>query len=178
MARLQGLTVICAVTLSRRVGVLTALGEPAEAERAAAESDALLEGLPPSQPLIYSAARKAICRLGHEPARMIEAVAAIAGPQLERIPPPSQCLPLLALTRAEIALGRIGQAARWVEQSAAVTERMPLPASPSASATSPSSSRAGAPTARSPRRCSCRRRPSRTTCPGSTPSSACAREPS
>jgi hypothetical protein len=57
MARLQGLDMICAVTLSRRVGVLTARGERAEAERAALESDAMLERVPKSQPAIFAAAR-------------------------------------------------------------------------------------------------------------------------
>jgi DNA-binding CsgD family transcriptional regulator len=128
MARLQGLDMICAVTLSRRVGVLTARGERTEAQRAAVESDAMLEHLPASQPAIFAAARNAICRLEHDPARMIDAVIEIAGERIERIPPPTQAPPVLALVRATIALGRLDEAARWSEQLSALVERLPLPA--------------------------------------------------
>jgi DNA-binding CsgD family transcriptional regulator len=128
MARLQGLELICAVTLSRRVGVLTARGERAEAERSAVESDAMLEHLPASQPAVFAAARNAICRLGHDPERMIDAVTEIAGERIERIPPPSQAPPVLALVRATIALGRVDEAARWSQQLSALVARMPLPA--------------------------------------------------
>jgi DNA-binding CsgD family transcriptional regulator len=59
---------------------------------------------------------------------MIEAVTEIAGERIERIPPPSQAPPVLALVRAEIALGRVDEAARWSAQLAALVERLPLPA--------------------------------------------------
>jgi ATP/maltotriose-dependent transcriptional regulator MalT len=128
MARLQELDALCAITLSRRVGVLTALGERAEAERAAAASDEMLERVPASQPAIWSATRNAIARLAHDPERMLAAVAAIAGEGLERIPPPSQAPAVLPLVRAMIALGRVDEAARWSERLSALAERMPLPA--------------------------------------------------
>jgi DNA-binding NarL/FixJ family response regulator len=120
MARLQGLSIAVGLGLSRRASVLAARGEPAESEQAAAQSTALLEGRGSTMPIVSSQARNVACRFAHDPERLIDAMLAVAGPHLERITPSSRSQPLLALTRAAIATGRIGDARRWAEQLAAV----------------------------------------------------------
>lgn len=128
MARLQGLRLMAGVALSRRAGVLATRGEPAEAERAAAESAAMIADGPATMPVTSARVRNAVCLLAHDPVATIDAILEVAGPELERLPATSSTTPLLALVRAALAAERFEDAARWSGWLGRVAEHLPLPA--------------------------------------------------
>jgi DNA-binding NarL/FixJ family response regulator len=128
-ARLQDLTSELAVALSQRALVLRALGERTEAERAAAESDDLLGRIPASAVSEACRANNAVTRLEQDPDRLLEAVTAIAGPELDELPPNHVSAALLPLVRAAIAAGRADRVAGWAERLGGEAERLELPAS-------------------------------------------------
>ena len=127
-ARLQQLTSELAVALSQRALVLRALGERAEAERAATESDDLLARIAASVVTQACRVNNAVVRFEQDPERLIEAVTAIAGAQLNAVTPSAASSVLLPLVRAAIAAGRPDDAAGWAERLSAEADRLELPA--------------------------------------------------
>ena len=128
MARLQAVPVQLVLALARRATLMAMRGERGEAERAAAEGDAVIGGVETGQLMRSCAAMNAMSGLAHDPARLIDAIVEVAGPNLERLSPTSVSQPLLALTRAALALGRREDAGTWAAQLIARAERMRLPA--------------------------------------------------
>ena len=115
-ARLQGLDNELGLVLAHRALVLLARGERGAAERAAAESDALLARLAPGALGPAARAGNAIVRFEQEPERLVEAVTAVAGPGLEQLAPPHAVALLGPLIRAAIGVGRLEQAERWARR--------------------------------------------------------------
>jgi DNA-binding NarL/FixJ family response regulator len=127
-ARLEGLSDQLALALWQRGQVLLVRGEASEAARAAAASDRLYAGLPPSLPALMNRLYNAVVRHGEDPARLLAELAAIGGTEIEEIDTTSFTGLLPPLTRAAIAVGRVDDAARWVERTAEFAQRAGLPA--------------------------------------------------
>ena len=127
-ARLQGLGSELALALSQRALVHLARGERSAAERAAAESDDLLAGLPRGALGQAARAGNALVRFDQQPERLLGTVASIAGPELQELTPPHATALLGGLVRAAIAAGRPDDAERWARRLAADAERLELPA--------------------------------------------------
>jgi DNA-binding NarL/FixJ family response regulator len=126
--RLEGLREQLAFALCQRGQVLAARGEPADAARAAAESDELYAHLEPSFPARINRAFNAIARHGEDPERVLRELAAIDG-GADRVDPTRVTALLPAMVRAALAMGRVADARRWTDATAAHAGRMELPAS-------------------------------------------------
>jgi DNA-binding NarL/FixJ family response regulator len=105
--------------------VLALRGEPAEAARAAGESDALYARLEPSFPARINRAFNVIVRFGEDPERVLRELEALD----ERMDPTRVTALLPAMVRAAIATGRVEDARRWVRETGDYASRMRLPAS-------------------------------------------------
>jgi len=119
-ARLEGLDEQLAFALCQRGQVLALRGEPAEAARAAGESDALYARLEPSFPARVNRAFNVIARFGEDPERVLR--------ELDGDPTRVTAL-VPAMVRSSLAAGRAADARRWVEETAAYAARLRLPAS-------------------------------------------------
>jgi DNA-binding NarL/FixJ family response regulator len=128
-ARLQGLDYELGLTLAQRALVLLAVGQRGAAERAAAESDALLARLTAGALGQAARAGNALVRFEQEPARLLDTVGALAGPELERLAPPHATAALLPLVRAAIAAGRLEEAERRAGRLRDDARRLELPSS-------------------------------------------------
>jgi DNA-binding NarL/FixJ family response regulator len=127
-ARLQGRGYDLGFALTQRARVLAARGQQAEAEQAAAESDALFGARDARSATVTGLIRSAVVRLERDPERLLSELVAIAGPRLERLNTTILGGVLLVATRAAIAAGRLDEAARWVDQGSAVAS-LDMPAS-------------------------------------------------
>jgi DNA-binding CsgD family transcriptional regulator len=128
MARLQRLTAQQAQALSLHARILTVQGEPAEAERAAAESDELLASLPSDGATLSTRAHNACVRLAGDPERLLAELTDVGGPRLERLDPAAVTGLLLIATRSAVALGRIDDAGRYAEATIRIAGGPHLPA--------------------------------------------------
>jgi len=128
-ARLQGLGHDLAFALCQRARVLAVRGEPAEAERAATESDELYRTRQHFRTTRTGLAHNAAIRFGPDPERLLAELTAIGGPRLEQINPTAVAGLLLIATRAAVALGRLDEAERWAELTIRIAGGPQLPAS-------------------------------------------------
>ena len=127
-ARLQGLAHELAFALTQRGRILAERGEPAEARRAAAESDELFAALEPVAATTSSRAHNAVVRHADDPERLLHALAELGGAELERVNRTVVGALLLSATRAAIACGRLEQAAGHARRCEQVGADARLPA--------------------------------------------------
>ncbi|HWK27055.1 MAG TPA: AAA family ATPase [Solirubrobacter sp.] len=127
-ARLEGLDEQLAFTLCQRGQVLALRGEPAEAARAAGESDALYARLESSFPARVNRAFNVIARFGEDPERVLRELEALDG-GVDRIDPTRVTALVPIMVRSAIATGRAADARRWVQEVADHAARLRLPAS-------------------------------------------------
>jgi len=134
MARLEGLSFQLAFALSQRARILAAGGDPVAAERAAAESDALLEAGDRAGTTATLLAHNAIVRRAADPAALLDELATIAGFGGERLNRTVVAGVAVAAVRAAVLVERFDEAEAWVAaaERAATTagvDDAPLPAS-------------------------------------------------
>jgi DNA-binding CsgD family transcriptional regulator len=128
MARLLGIPRLLHFSLWLRALVHHVCGNAAEAERAADECDAIVDGLEPSKLTRSGTCTVAAIRAEQDPERCIQRMVATAGPELEWADPTWRSWLLLRLVRAAVAMGSLGEAERWARLAAADGERFALPA--------------------------------------------------
>ena len=128
-ARLQGQDHELGLALAQRALVVLARGERGAAERAAAESDALLARRAPGALGQAARAGNVLVRFDQEPERLLDGVTAVAGAGLEQLAPPHAAAVLLALVRAAVACGRLGDAERWAQRLRDDAGHLELPVS-------------------------------------------------
>nr|WP_246345310.1 AAA family ATPase [Conexibacter arvalis] len=128
VARLQDLSYELAFALALRAQALAARGERDAAREAARDSDALLRLHQPHGATAASRVGNALLLHGDDPERLLAALTRIGGEELRRLDRTALSVPLLAATRAALALGRHDEAQRWAERAVAAAASGDLPA--------------------------------------------------
>jgi DNA-binding NarL/FixJ family response regulator len=122
VARLHDVEHEVALALTTRALVLLECGDRSEAQRAAAESDALSARLEPTMFTWSRHARNATVRWSHDPQRLLRELEAM--PQLQHR---TASIVLCELVDAAIAVGRREDAERWTERVADRADCLHLP---------------------------------------------------